>query len=133
MNGADVQALNLSTGICVKEKKSRASAQCNSLTSNAENNQIDASLHLDLAQTTAHKETTTGESVCAGQGLLTWQQREQLHCTAALNDVNSLEETKPVLSAVRMNIQAGKWRGVLLIGWFSVWFGFGGDYLPQAL
>lgn len=61
------------------------------------------------------------------------QQREQLHCTAALNSMNPMKEKKPVLTAERMNIQAGKWRGVLSIGWFLVWFGFGGDYLPQAL
>lgn len=98
VNGADIQALNLSTGICVKEKKkSRASVQCNSLTSNAENHQMDASLHLDLAQTAAHKERRTGKSLCAGQGLLTLSAKAaaSLHCSLKQDEFNGRKEVCP--------------------------------------
>lgn len=71
--------------------------QCNSLTSNAENHQRDASLHLDPAQTTAHEERRTGQSLCAGQELLTLPAKgaASLHCSLKQHEFNERKEACP--------------------------------------
>lgn len=69
--------------------------QCNSLTSNAEN-QRDASL-LDPAQTAAHEERRTGQSLCAGQELLTLPAKgaASLHCSLKQHESNERKEACP--------------------------------------
>lgn len=71
--------------------------QCNSLTSNAENHQRDASLHLDPAQTAAHEERRTGQSLCAGQELLTLPAKgaASLHCSLKQHGFNERKEACP--------------------------------------
>lgn len=107
MNRVDIQALNLSTDICVKKKKkSRASLQCNSLKSNMENHQIDSNLHPDPAQTACLQWIREQESIYVQVRCRSpQQQREKLLLIAALNYINSLEEKKPVLTTMRINIQ----------------------------
>lgn len=104
MNGVDIQALNLSTDICVrkKKKKSRASLQCNASKSSKKNQQRDSNLHPDLTHTADYKDQ---ENICVQVRCHSSSQQREVPTHSSFELCEFTRRKKSALISVRIHIQ----------------------------